>query len=636
MKTRIRNLVALIVLALSISTLASAPASANGVDGACGSFEFAGGNGTQNSPFLVNNASSLNELRDCSLAGTYWYRQTQDLTLTGLWTPITYFTGNYDGAGYEISGLDIQSNSGAAGLFAYTIYAEIHNLEISGSITNTAQNTGLLAGEVESSNIHDVTAHVDVSGGTNTGGLIGYAYQSEFSAITVQALSANDKVSSNSNNVGGVVGYLWNSDIDNTTAIIDVSSNGWNEGLGGIYGLSYLDGGEVFEHTYLTYSGSIQNLANGAYRCGGIAGQSDYPISHADVFDTGIICESHDVGGVVGRSTATVNYSKVDAEIKIDPVDYYEQPAAVGGIIGNWGPTEGFNQTNGNSAHVNLSAEWIVGGIIGIVDTTTTASSETIEINDAAVFGELSDAHYAGGLLGLTVDFTDGGRVSYPAIALNESYAAVDYANIFEFVDAVALSDIPLTISNVVWSSTGNNAESSLEDALSVSLATMSRPGFWTGLGWNMETKWGMSIQFFNGLPALRSQNDLDFNIVCQVKSFPHINFSNNSSKLSKGAKNKLRNYANEIIAGKCSSISVYGFTSGKEKLKKKSKVASQNLISYQRATNVLAFLQPFFDEAGLLIKHDVLGAGARNKLNKDKTKKQQAANRRVEIGTIS
>ncbi len=635
MKTRIRNLVAFTVLALSISTLASAPANANGV-GVCGPENFASGNGSQNSPFLVNNANSLSELRDCALAGRYWYRQTQDIALNGLWTPIAYFTGTYDGAGYEISGLDIQSNSGSAGLFAYTIYAEISNLEISGSVTNMDQNTGLLAGEIESSTIQDVTAFVDVSGARNTGGLIGSAIQSEISAVTVQALSLTDKVSSDSSNVGGVVGYLLNSDIDNTIAIIDVSSDGWNEGLGGIYGLSYYDGGDAFEHSYLTFSGSIQNLADGAYRCGGIAGQTDYLITHADVFDTGIICESHDVGGVAGRSTATVNYSKVDAEIKIDSVDYYEQAAAVGGIIGNWGPTEGFEQTTGNSAHVNLSAEWIVGGIIGIVDTTTTASSETIEINDAAVYGEYSDSYYAGGILGLVVDFTEGGRASYPALAINESYAAVDYAENIEISDAVVLSDIPVTISNVVWNSTGINAESSWEESLSASLASMSRPGFWKRFGWNMDTKWGMSTQFFNGLPVLRAQNEVEFNIACQVKSFPHINFGNNSSKLSNSAKAKLRNYANEIIAGYCSSISVYGFASGKEKLKKKSKVASQNLISYQRATKVLAYLHTFFDETDMVFYHDLLGAGARNKLNKDKTSKQQAANRRVVIATVS
>jgi outer membrane protein OmpA-like peptidoglycan-associated protein len=81
--------------------------------------------------------------------------------------------------------------------------------------------------------------------------------------------------------------------------------------------------------------------------------------------------------------------------------------------------------------------------------------------------------------------------------------------------------------------------------------------------------------------------------------------------------------------------MNVYGFASKSEQ-KKSNKLYTRQL-SLKRVTAVLNYLTPKLENIGVTyMNYDRLGAGTRNLLNKDKTKKQQAANRRVEISTIS
>lgn len=78
---------------------------------------FAGGSGTSASPYLISNGAQLarlaylsNSLSDYSTYNSLYYKLTDDIDISGkFWKPIGLeysFTGNFDGGGYTIKGLD--------------------------------------------------------------------------------------------------------------------------------------------------------------------------------------------------------------------------------------------------------------------------------------------------------------------------------------------------------------------------------------------------------------------------------------------------------------------------------------------------------------------------------------------------
>jgi len=638
MKTRIRNLVALIVLALSISTLASVPASANGVDGACGSFEFAGGNGTQNSPFLVNNASSLNELRDCSLAGSYYYKQTQNIELTGFWTPINYFTGNYNGDGKTISGISVIQASQQNGLFKTIMDAEVYNLLVIGSVQNDSDYTGLLAGYVENTSIHDITARPNVIGNSFTGGLIGAAVDSTFERVFADSYQVNASVSGNGNNVGGLVGYLENTDIDSAAVNINVNNSGWYSGLGGVYGNAHWTSGTYFQHSDLSFVGNLTNTENGAYQCGGIAGISNYAISN--VFVGGAIeCESHDVGGVVGISTNSISKARVEADITINAVDdsnagYFE----AGGIVGWWQPGDGSWELTESSFHGTISNKTIAGGLVGVMAVDNVDENTDFLFSLNSVNATLSNEDLVGGYVGL-FGYNSDPQHTQPNIQITDSYTAIEYGPDVQIKEPLIYTDFVFDIHNLIWVNSDGNISTALEDQDGVrSLETVKAtfPGYWVENNFDMTETWGISSEFNDRLPVLREFNDVTFDIACQVKSFPDIHFTKNSTTLNAKAKKQIRSFANELLNGYCTHIYVAAFASGKELKKGKAKLVWQQKLSEKRLNSTLNYLNSRITVSEVEIQIFANALGSNYKKNKDKTKKQQAANRRAELGTTS
>ena len=82
-------------------------------------------------------------LRSMSASGNY--RLTEDITLTGTWSPIMNFSGTLDGAGHVIRGLNVQASSdtNGVGFFGSTDSgAVIRDLGLEGSVTNEARQWG--------------------------------------------------------------------------------------------------------------------------------------------------------------------------------------------------------------------------------------------------------------------------------------------------------------------------------------------------------------------------------------------------------------------------------------------------------------------------------------------------------------
>lgn len=149
---------------------------------------FAGGNGTANSPFLIEDAEDLNAIR---YHLTSSFRLISNISLNiapyneGLgWNPINNFAGTLDGDGYIISNLYInRPNNDNIGFF--------------GNITNklfTIKNI--------------VLDNVNVSGRNNVGVLIGYNQLDTYTSFTVNILNIYISGILNGNNaVAALIGY---------------------------------------------------------------------------------------------------------------------------------------------------------------------------------------------------------------------------------------------------------------------------------------------------------------------------------------------------------------------------------------------------------------------------------------------
>lgn len=96
--------------------------------------DFAGGNGTEGAPYLVATPEQLDRVRNYP---SRHFKQIIDIDLegyTGNWTPIgsdtTPFTGVYNGNGYTISNLKINSTAvdGFVGLFGYVENGSLKNM----------------------------------------------------------------------------------------------------------------------------------------------------------------------------------------------------------------------------------------------------------------------------------------------------------------------------------------------------------------------------------------------------------------------------------------------------------------------------------------------------------------------------
>jgi hypothetical protein len=79
------------------------------------SAQYAGGTGTASDPYLIETAE---QLQNVSKNATSCFLLKNDIDLsTGVWTPITTFTGTFDGGNHVISGLDMEGGADGSGLF---------------------------------------------------------------------------------------------------------------------------------------------------------------------------------------------------------------------------------------------------------------------------------------------------------------------------------------------------------------------------------------------------------------------------------------------------------------------------------------------------------------------------------------
>lgn len=318
---------------------------------------FGGGDGTEISPYIVQDAQDLWAVRNDLSAH---YVQSNNIDLNTFvegdgWEPIgqagTPFTGLYNGNNFEIKNLWSGNITGYGGLFGYVTGGFLHNITLSNVIlANPNRDIGALAGYVSNSaenaviNCHATGIINEQKKPTNgrIGGLIGLMMNnggikdSSFTGI-VRSYGGVD--------TGGLVGQLggstqkcWaNAEIDAEDTI----------GVGGFAG--FIAGGSH------TYNYTITNIVSAQHSVGGFAGVTRGQILNcwargkvqgtssvggfAGLLGGGIITNCYaatllegdeNVGGFVGRRGAgTVNGCVWDKE-----VSGVETDASEGGAVG--------------------------------------------------------------------------------------------------------------------------------------------------------------------------------------------------------------------------------------------------------------------------------------------------------------
>lgn len=404
--------------------------------------DFAGGAGTEASPYQVATADQLNNVRDHL---DKYFIQTADIDL-GVepwnegagWVPIgTYvepFSGNYDGNNYVITNLTISNSAlSYAGLFGH-LSGEAVGISLTGASIRALDFSGLLAGYVtgtvrESSAVGVVRAHEHVgvlvghnrgvvercyskgsiSGVNTVGGLIGWNDGNSSEGPTQVGITryCYSAASSSGVNTGGLIGLN-----SNHGQVINSYSVGPVTGEGGLVGQNAV-GGTVTNSYYdsvtsgksdsdrgvpLTTGQMIQQASFSGWEFTGVWGinpdvNSGYPFLRWE-------------GHMAGAGTVLDPYQVASKEhldlIRDDLSAHYKQIADIDlQTITNWVPI-GYNAVNPNSPQMfsgsfdggnykisNLSTNFHADGNnnVGLFAGSNGATFKNMDLQDVNVHG---------------------------------------------------------------------------------------------------------------------------------------------------------------------------------------------------------------------------------------------------------
>ncbi len=248
---------------------------------------------------------------------------TADTSLLNKWTPIGTFTGIFNGAGHEISGVYVDAATSDVGLFARCSDGYISDLTVRNSYIKGISYVGGICGSIGSRNIRigmnnchyygAVVGSYEVGGlsggsGSNSGVVNCMNYGTIFGNRSVGGITGSvgtcsfencinkGNIVGTGNCVGGIAGDC-SSGIENSLNYGSVSGQDY---VGGICG-------------YTPYYASLSNCANlgnieGNNRVGGLIGAGNC----YGGYNSGIIFGNQYVGGIVGygsECTVTNSYN---------------------------------------------------------------------------------------------------------------------------------------------------------------------------------------------------------------------------------------------------------------------------------------------------------------------------------------
>jgi len=255
---------------------------------------FADGDGSSADPWQIASAEQLDLMRE-HLSDHFELTADIDLgELAGDWVPIgsesAAFTGELDGNGHTISGLNINSTGISVGLFGEISGGAVRSLFLTDVNVTGSNEVGAFVGKFVNSVAEDVWASGQVSSeGYNVGGLVGRSQDGS----KIRRSGADVQVSSTFGRVGGLVGYQFGSGtiIRESFAIGDVS--GAND-IGGLVGQNYKGA--------LIVDSFARGAVTGDSDVGGLIGEQYFENASTETsFSTGMVSGgSGGAGGLVG------------------------------------------------------------------------------------------------------------------------------------------------------------------------------------------------------------------------------------------------------------------------------------------------------------------------------------------------
>jgi hypothetical protein len=270
---------------------------------------FAGGIGTSDEPFLVSNLTQLDAVRNFK---SYYFLQTADIdasTTTGWdggagWTPVAtvspFFTGNYNGGFYKITGLYINRAANFQSLFGYTSGAAISNLALINANITGSQTISGIAAYPNSTTITNcsftgsVLANTGYAGGISGNVLTNSVISECFVNATIRATTY----------AGGITGRVASaSQIRNCYAMGTVSRiSGTSTIFGGISG--YNNDAKILKNystAAIIYEGSTNPANRGIV--GTVTGTTNYEMAD-NFFDSQVTGQTTTAGVGTAKTTA--------------------------------------------------------------------------------------------------------------------------------------------------------------------------------------------------------------------------------------------------------------------------------------------------------------------------------------------
>lgn len=284
------------------------------------------------------------------------------------WIAIGYdfsspYSGEFDGDGFSIEGLNISGEELYQGLFGYVDSATISDLKLVEPLVNGGEYTGAICGRMQQSNIINCCVEGgSVSGELYTGGIVGMVSSVGDSIAKVNGCYNSAELSGSGDYIGGVIGYI------DTYAAVESC---YNEGA--ISGDTSIVGGVVG----LAMSIDISNCYN-----------------LADISFDGY------VGGVVGTlgwlsDGAASRSSSVEECYNRGSITTDDDGICAGGVVGT--------VENGNSVEIvrcynsgSVEASTLVGGVVGY---SYTYDSSSFLLANSYNTGELFSMSVAGGVI---------------------------------------------------------------------------------------------------------------------------------------------------------------------------------------------------------------------------------------------
>ncbi len=228
-------------------------------------------------------------------SGKYIQMAELELGVDDTWTPIgtfdQHFCGTFDGNGYSIWYLELESTELYQGLFGY-VEGTIQNVTMEELAVTGGKYTGGIAGYLSGGICINCTVNGTVIGSDDTGGIVGYA-----GSGTIENCRSNAVVKGNQY-TGGIAGGAYASVI---TACVSSMTVRGKECTGGIVGY---DSEYAVSNLGASSVNRCRNDATviGTDYCGGIAGKA-VSTRLADCFNTGTVNGSSRCGGITGGMT---------------------------------------------------------------------------------------------------------------------------------------------------------------------------------------------------------------------------------------------------------------------------------------------------------------------------------------------